>query len=183
MSSLEESDDGMAIGVNRPDPSPFVPQTHAPDSIEGLRMSLSWWLIGTGRMWRRLLDDRLKFSSQTQPRWRVLAWARLRPGIAQTELAERLGIAGPTLVRILDSLEKQEMIERRESPGDRRVKAIHLTEPARPVVEEISREVGEIRDILLQDISREEMQLCLNIFERIRGRIAALSAEDAARLL
>ena len=160
------------------DAASFVPQTHDPDSIAGVRLSLSWWLIATGRMWRRLLDERLKFSSQTQPRWRVLAWARLRPGIAQTELAERLGISGPTLVRILDSLARQNMIERRESGTDRRVKEIHLTAAAHPVIEQISREVGEIRDYLLQDVSPEEMQTFLAILELIaRKRIAAAQPE------
>ena len=161
------------------DPSPIGPQADRPASIEALRHSLSWWLIGTGRMWRRLLDERLKFSSQTQPRWRVLAWARLRPGIPQTELAERLDISGPTLVRILDGLARQGMIERRESREDRRVKEIYLTQSALPLVEAISAEVGEIRDYLLQDVSQEEMLLCLDVFERIRARTEELSTPES----
>jgi len=161
------------------DPSPIGPQADRPASIEALRHSLSWWLIGTGRMWRRLLDERLKFSSQTQPRWRVLAWARLRPGIPQTELAERLDISGPTLVRILDGLARQGMIERRESREDRRVKEIHLTEAAYPVIDDISREVAGIRDDLLQDISAEEIRTCLSVLERIRTRICDASGAVA----
>ena len=103
--------DGEDDGIFEPDArgDVFVPQTHPPDSPEGMRLSLSWGLIGTGRIWRRLLDEKLRYSNQTQPRWRVLAWARLRPGIAQTELAARLGISGPTLVRILDNLARQKL--------------------------------------------------------------------------
>jgi len=166
--------DGEDDGIFEPDArgDVFVPQTHPPDSPEGMRLSLSWGLIGTGRIWRRLLDEKLRYSNQTQPRWRVLAWARLRPGIAQTELAARLGISGPTLVRILDNLARQKLIERRESTVDRRVKEIYLTETAHPIVAQISKDVALIRHALLQDISIEEMRICLSVLDRIRARVA-----------
>lgn len=156
---------------------PFVPQTFDPDSLNGLRLSLHWWLLGTGRLWRNLVDERLKTADQTQPRWRVLSWANLLPGIKQTELAERMGISGPTLVRILDSLEAQGMIERRESPGDRRVKEIHLTERGQPVVEQIDAEVSEIRDTVLADISEENLRICLDVLAHMRHNLARVGAK------
>jgi MarR family transcriptional regulator for hemolysin len=156
---------------------PFVPQVPDPDSREGLKRNFAWWIIGTGRMWRNLMDERLKTAEQTQPRWRVLAWARMLPGIRQTELAERMGIADPTLVRILDSLETQGMIERREAVGDRRVKEIRLTDKAEPMVREINKEVLLIRDSLLQDVSDEELRVCLSVMARVRARVPELSSK------
>ncbi|WP_404712960.1 MarR family transcriptional regulator [Sphingomonas sp. MMS24-J13] len=155
---------------------PFVPQTYHPDSLNGLRLSLHWWLLGTGRIWRNLVDERLKTADQTQPRWRVLSWAHLLPGIKQTELAERMNISGPTLVRILDSLEGQHLIERRESADDRRVKEIHLTERGKPVVEQIDAEVSEIRDAVLEGVSEEELRTCLNVLAHLRRNLADVSA-------
>jgi MarR family transcriptional regulator for hemolysin len=156
---------------------PFVPQIHHPDSINGLRVSLHWWLLGTGRIWRNLVDDRLKTAEQTQPRWRVLSWASLMPGIKQTELAERMNISGPTLVRILDSLEAQGLIERRESADDRRVKEIHLTTHGKPVVDQIDAEVSAIRDSVLAGVSESELRTCLEVLAHIRRNLAAVSAE------
>ena len=156
---------------------PFVPQTYDPGSLNGLRLSLHWWLLGTGRLWRNLVDERLKTNDQTQPRWRVLSWANLLPGIKQTELAERMGISGPTLVRILDSLEAQGMIERRESPDDRRVKEIHLTERGLPVVEQIDAEVSEIRDTVLADISEKDLRTCLDVLAHMRHNLAGVGAK------
>lgn len=158
---------------------PFVPQTHDPGSLEGLRLSLHWWLQGTGRIWRNLVDERLKTAEQTQPRWRVLSWANLLPGIKQTELAERMGISGPTLVRILDSLEAQDMIERRESADDRRVKEIHLTERGRPIVDQIDAEVSEIRNSVLAGISMADLHTCLDVLAHIRRNLAEVSAKPA----
>ena len=150
---------------------PFVPQLYDADSRPGLKHSMSWWLIGIGRLWRNLLDDRLKAADQTQPRWRVLAWATIFPGIRQADLADRMDLTRPTVVRILDSLQSQGMIERRENAVDRRVNGIYLTEKARPIVEAIEREVREIGDFLLQDVTDEEMRICLDVLRRVRGRV------------
>ncbi len=164
--ATERTDAGVAFE--------FVPQTFDPDSREGLRLSLHWWLGTTDRMWRRLLDERLRGVGQTHPRWRVLAWARLVPGIKQTDLAARMSISGPTLVRILDGLAAQGMIERRDDPQDRRVKEIHLTREAEPVVQQISEQVRAIRDEVLDGVSEEEMRFCLGVLARIRGRVQAM---------
>jgi MarR family transcriptional regulator for hemolysin len=169
---------GIYHGVGAGPADPFVPQTYDPDSREGLKLSFAWWIIGTGRLWRNLMDERLKTSDQTQPRWRVLAWARMLPGIKQTDLADRMGIADPTLVRILDNLETQGMIERREAAGDRRVKEIRLTAKAEPMLQEIGQEVLLIRDSLLQDVSDEELRICLSVMARVRARVPELSGKS-----
>jgi len=161
---------------------PFVPQVFDPESSEGLRLSLSWWVVNTGRLWRKLLDERLRAAGQTQPRWRVLAWARMLPGVTQTELAQRMGIAGPTLVRILDSLNAQRMIERRENAVDRRVKEVHLTPEAEPLVREISQEVRAIRQALLEGVSDEDIRTCLDVLAHIRTRAAEIGDWPASPL-
>jgi MarR family transcriptional regulator for hemolysin len=158
---------------------PFVPQLYDPASKDGLKHSISWWLIGTGRLWRNLLDERLKAAGQTQPRWRVLAWAKMLPGIRQTALAERMDLANPTMVRIIDSPEEQGLIERRESAGDRRVRGIHLTEQAGPLVSRIETEVRQVGNALLQDVTEEEMRICLDVMRRIRTRVMELSGDGA----
>ena len=149
-----------------------------PGSDEDLHIQMSWWLVGTGRAWHNLLDERLRFSGQTQPRWRVLAWAQIQPGISQTELAERMSVTSATLVGIIDGLVRMGLIERRESGDDRRIKELHLTPAAHPIIEQISREVTAIRKALLKNVSREEMETCLSVLERIRHEIAHFSGSD-----
>lgn len=162
-------------------PGPPTKRSQQPGSDDDLRVQLSWWLVGTGRAWHNLLDERLRFSAQTQPRWRVLAWAQLQPGINQTELAERMSVTSATLVGILDGLVGQGLLERRESKTDRRIKHLHLTPAAHPLIEAITREVTAIREELLRDVSREEMETCLSVLARIRVAIASYGkkSEDA----
>jgi|GEM_PF-2195331 len=153
-------------------PGPPTFSNYDPASEDALRLQMSWWLIGTGRAWHNLLDDRLRFAGQTQPRWRVLAWAQLQPGINQTELAERMSVTSATLVGIIDGLVRQGLIERRESAEDRRVKELHLTPAAHPIIETITAEVMAIRTRLLHDVSRQELETCLSVLARIRTNIS-----------
>jgi len=171
MSSVDRETASLADTL----PDPFVPQLYDVESPAGLKHSMSWWLIGMGRLWRNLLDDRLKAAGQTQPRWRVLAWARMLPGIRQADLAERMDLTRPTMVRLLDSLEAQGLIERRENPEDRRVNGIYLTGRAEPLVRQIEQEVRAIGDHILQDLSAQEMAQCLDILRRIRVRVNEIS--------
>jgi len=158
----------------------FIPQVHDPESIDGQRLILSWYLVSTGRQWSRLLDERLRDASQTQPRWRVLAWAKMMPGINQTDLAERMHISGPALVGILDGLAKLGLIERRPSPRDRRANEIHLTAKAAPVIERLTSQLATIRNELLQDVSAEELRVCLSVLDRVRRRMGMVSPADPA---
>jgi MarR family transcriptional regulator for hemolysin len=159
-------------------PGPPTNRSQEPGSDDDLRVQMSWWLVGTGRAWHNLLDERLRFSGQTQPRWRVLAWAQLQPGINQTELAERMSVTSATLVGIVDGLVKQGLIERRESAADRRIKELHLSPIAHPIIDTITREVTAIRNELLGDISREEMELCLSVLARVRQAIAQYGGQE-----
>jgi MarR family transcriptional regulator for hemolysin len=162
-------------------PEPPTIRGQDPNSDAALRVHMSWWLVGTGRAWHNLLDERLRFSGQTQPRWRVLAWAQLEPGINQSELSERMSVSSATLVGIIDGLVRQGLLERRESVDDRRIKKLHLTPAAHPIVDQISREVLAIRDGLLRDVSRQEMEICLSVLERIRHNIAAYGDDTPSR--
>ncbi|WP_225772543.1 MarR family transcriptional regulator [Inquilinus sp. Marseille-Q2685] len=98
---------------------------------------------------------------------------RLGEGIRQRDLAESLGIEGASLVRLLDSLESQGLVERREDEADRRAKAIYLTEDGRTLVEGIQGVAAEIRERLLAGIPDEDMMLCLGLLGRIERNIAA----------
>src|ERR1700730_8625449 len=62
------------------------------------------------------------------PTFTVLNQARAFPGLSQTELAERVGIEGPTLVRHLDRVCGAGLVVRRPDPVDRRVTRIELTD-------------------------------------------------------
>lgn len=102
------------------------------------------------RLWRGELDRRLQPHSLSQARYALLTLlAEAKGPIAQNDLAERAGIAGPTLVRQIDQLEKNGLVKRRDAPGDRRVKHVCVTpagreahKTARMIAEELRQEAA-----------------------------------------
>jgi MarR family transcriptional regulator for hemolysin len=121
------------------------------------------------RWWRHQLDENLKPLDLTQARWVVLLHLdRGGDGLLQKQLAEYIGVEGPSLVRTLDALEERGLIERRTSPEDRRGKTVHLTRKGRKVNSEIHDIAVSIREDLLNGISETELRACLDVFDRIR---------------
>lgn len=124
------------------------------------------------RKWRARLDDCLKDTGLTQARWHALLtiWRQKTP-LTQRELAQSLGIEGPTLVRILDALEKDGLIERCAAEGDRRAKYIKPTEAARPLMAKIERIAGDLRAELLKDIPAEHLAIATSVLQGIGDRL------------
>lgn len=120
------------------------------------------------RRWRKLLDERLKDLGVTQARWTTMVYLQVGgEGLTQRELARLMAIENPTLVRLLDSLEQQGLIERRPCPNDRRARRLHLTAAGTSFMNVLSERAAELREEMLEGISDEEINIANNIFSRI----------------
>lgn len=126
------------------------------------------------RQWRKRLDERLKHTSLTQARWLVLLHLSRAGPLSQRELAEIVGIEGPTLVRMLDSLEGQGLVERRVGEEDRRVKQVHLAEAARPLLAEITSIAATLRRELLAEVADGELRAAWKVLKDIADRLESL---------
>jgi DNA-binding MarR family transcriptional regulator len=67
----------------------------------------------------------------------VVLYIARHEGVSQAEVATWLDIEPIALVRMLDKLHEEGLVERRAHPTDRRVRTLWLTPAARPVVERI----------------------------------------------
>jgi MarR family transcriptional regulator for hemolysin len=92
-------------------------------------------------------------------------------GIRQGELAVRLAIEGPTLVRMLDQLESHGLVERRPDPEDQRAKTLHLTRSGEALTRRVSPAIEAARARLLADVTDEELATCLRVFDTLRSAI------------
>ncbi|MCP5848300.1 MarR family transcriptional regulator, partial [Klebsiella pneumoniae] len=89
---------------------------------------------------RTLFDARVKQRGLTFARARTMMLLDRMEILSQKDLAEELEIETPTMVRLLDGLEKQGFIERRSVDGDRRAKQIVMT----PLGAELASEVSQL---------------------------------------
>lgn len=122
------------------------------------------------RLWRAVIDERLAPLGLTQTRW-VTLWnlRNMGGGQAQCDLARAIGVEAPSLVRTLDQLAEQNLIERRPCADDRRTKRLFLTEEATPLLAQIEAIVNEVRDEMLAGLSQEEVDLFESFIDRIEA--------------
>jgi len=114
------------------------------------------------------LDAVFKPLGVTDATWRVLFFLhRTDSGIMQKDLAKEMGIEGPTLVRLLDKLEEQDLIVRKLAPHDRRGKTVHLTDSAEPVITQLQAISTSSLASMLDMISDDEMEVCVSVFNRL----------------
>jgi MarR family transcriptional regulator for hemolysin len=76
---------------------------------------------------RELMDERMAEHGASLATWLVLHHAAEEPDLSQSQLASRLVIEAPTLVRHLDKLEADGLLERRRDERDRRVVRVRVT--------------------------------------------------------
>ena len=123
---------------------------------------------------RRRFDSELRPLGLTHATWRTLYFVSGSvDGLMQKDLALAIGIEGPSLVRLLDNLEADGLIERRVAQEDRRGKTVHLTPAGALYLADIQRTVDKVRESLFACLSDAEIKDLLAALDRIRA-----SAED-----
>jgi MarR family transcriptional regulator, transcriptional regulator for hemolysin len=128
-------------------------------------------LAETARTWRLKLDARLKPMGLSQAKWRTLLHLSLADtALTQAEVAARLGIEEPTLVNLLHRLEREGWVARRNAPHDRRCKTVHLGKRAHRIIAEINATATKLRNELLADIPKAELQTCMEVLARVRSK-------------
>lgn len=131
------------------------------------------------RIWRALIDHRLKPLELTQTHWVTLHNIhQLPPEQSQIQLAKAIGIEQPSLVRTLDQLEEKGLISRHTCANDRRAKRIKLTEKAEPLISEMESVIDKTRREILAGISQEEEALLISLIARLEQNIIALQIRD-----
>lgn len=124
------------------------------------------------RRWRSRLDERLKPMGMSIARWGALYWlGQQTEGVSQAALADLAGVEPPTLVRVIDQLEAQGLVERRVSSSDRRINLLSLTEAAYPLVALIEAEAERLRVELLADLTFDEYETAMGLLGKLRAKL------------
>jgi MarR family transcriptional regulator, transcriptional regulator for hemolysin len=146
--------------------APAQPQIHA---------EIGRLIARLGRIWRReadqaLSDHGLSYATAIP----LLVLSRTGGNVRHGVLADELGIEGPSLVRLIDLLQAEGLLERREDPTDRRAKTLHLTATGKAKVDETNRVLRRVRAKLLKDIGADELAITLATLQRIEQRASRL---------
>jgi len=120
------------------------------------------------RRYRALLDEQLRPLGYGTARMEALSTINRSPEpSAQIAIAKRIGIEGPTLTRMLDTLEAEGLVVRRADPTDRRTKLIELTDEGKRALTEIMTVAHAFRKTVLKDLTDAE----LDVVNKITGKL------------
>ena len=124
------------------------------------------------RAWRGELDRCLVGLGLSQARWLVLLHlGRFAELPTQRELAQSVGVEGPTLARLLDSLETQGLVSRQAVPEDRRAKKIALSPQALPLIEKIEAISAQLRQEVFAGIDEDELRRCQKVHAQVLSNL------------
>ena len=142
-----------------------------PPSRAHIHAEIGRLITRLGRIWRReadqaLSDHGLSYATAIP----LLLLSRQGENVRQGVLADELGIEGPSLVRLIDLLQAEGLVERREDSSDRRAKTLHVTATGEAKVEEINRVLRRVRASLLRDVGGEELAVTFATLQRIEQR-------------
>jgi MarR family transcriptional regulator for hemolysin len=147
---------------------------------EALNERFTQALQAAGRAWRQAHERQLKACGLTAAGWSAVAalagMARRdgKPGgedaqpPSQTVLAQQLGVDGATLVATIDRLAAAGLIERIQSPQDRRVKLVVLTPQGRALEEKLSSQTEVLRREALARLDPGQLAVAAGVLEQLR---------------
>ena len=141
---------------------------HPPGSSQDLRLKFTRRVIFLARRWRNLINDGLREVGQSHARWITLTWISILDGAGNHgQLADRIGVELPTLIRLLNRLEAEGLVERAPLNGHGRAKTVKITPAGAKVLAELNRITREVRSGFLQGVEDDEIAQCVTVFDTL----------------
>ncbi len=114
---------------------------------------------------------------------RIISLLREKDGISQRELAEMLHIRPPSLSEVLDKLEANALIERRQNEEDKRMSNVFLTEKGRETALQVEAARQSAADTLFVGLSQEEQESLSGLLDKLITTLEATrgDAEEEER--
>jgi MarR family transcriptional regulator for hemolysin len=130
--------------------------------------SIGYWLTLATGAFHRALTEEVAPHGITYRQSQVLAWLVIEGELSQAELASKMMVEPPTLVGILDRMERDGWITRNSCATDRRKKLIRPTEAAEPVWEKIAECGKRVRARATSQLSADELRMLKEMLGRVQ---------------
>ena len=95
------------------------------------RREAAFRIVETSRLLRAVVEQRLKPYGMTRAQLSTLSRLDRQDGLAQHVVAEALEVQPIAMVRLVDQLSAEGLVERRSDPADRRVNLLFITAAGR----------------------------------------------------
>lgn len=137
-------------------------------------------IVDTSRLLRGLVEQRLKPYGMTRAQYATLSRLERQDGQAQHEVADALEVQPIAMVRLVDQLSAEGLVERRNDPNDRRVNRLFITPQGRERLTALEDFKTELGAALFDGIGEADIQRALGMLDRLQANLKAIQAADAA---
>jgi len=126
----------------------------------------------TAKVLSRAFDDALAEVGGSLPAWLVLVSLKREVPGAQRDLAEAVGIEGPTLTHHLNRMETAGLVTRRRDPENRRVHKVELTDSGEAAFLRLLQAVTAFDEGLRRGFTDRDVSVLRRLLERLRSNAA-----------
>jgi MarR family transcriptional regulator, transcriptional regulator for hemolysin len=155
--------------ARRPDPAALQPNIGA-------------MMRDVARLIRRRFERRARQTGLpiTREQARALLHIARNEGLSQAAVATTLDIEPIALVRLLDRLHEEGLVERHPHPTDRRVRTLWLTPRAWDVIDQVLALNAETREAACAGLSPAARETLMQALVRMKGNLAEAEATESA---
>jgi len=118
--------------------------------------------------------------SLTLMQCKVLLHLSKNEGASQVRLCELTDVEPMMMVRILDRMEADKLLERRPHPADRRARRLYLTRKAAPILDEIDRISEVTRNEIFAGVGKADREAFLKVLQHAHENACGLEAATQA---
>ncbi len=131
--------------------------------------SIGFIINRTGKTLIYAFDQELRKSfGITFGQWKIIiTLANNNDGLTQKEIAEKLGLEGPTIIPIIDKLEKDGFVIRIADKNDRRNNRIFLTKKTNESIDSMVSYALKIKEISVRNISEQDISITKYTLEKM----------------
>ncbi|MCH2457960.1 MAG: MarR family transcriptional regulator [Henriciella sp.] len=137
------------------------------------RVNLSFLLAEVTRLLRAAFDQEMKRLDLTRSQWHALIYVLRLKAASQTQLAEALEVARPSVGTLIEQLEKSGYVTREADTQDRRIWRVVPTEFALARSEEIARLAESVANNAFGGLSQEQIEAASSVIQVIRQNLAS----------
>jgi MarR family transcriptional regulator for hemolysin len=139
--------------------------------------SVGCWLTLTTQAYHRAVGEELAPHGITYRQSMVLGWLALEGELSQAELAAKMMIEPPTLVGILDRMERDGWIVRQDCPADRRKKIVRAVPAAEPVWDKIVQCAMQVRARATAGLTDRQLATLKKLLRKVHQNLKDVESE------
>jgi MarR family transcriptional regulator for hemolysin len=133
--------------------------------------SVGFWICTASNAFQRAFNEELAPQSVTFRQAQVLGCLALEGTLSQTDLADRMRIEPPTLVGILDRMERDGWIRRDGDKQDRRRKLIQPTAAAKPAWSKVVAVAHRVREQATRGLSKQQLKELKKLLSMVQNNL------------